>query len=83
MVDLQRLNHVTISADKLTVNIGPGNRWGNVYSVLDPQGLAVTGGRLATVGVGGLVTGGGLSHFSPRYGLVNKTAFLDAEIPPR
>ncbi|KAK8008423.1 hypothetical protein PG991_010974 [Apiospora marii] len=73
VVDLQRLNQVIISAVKTTVNVGPGNRWGDVYNVLDPQGLAVTGGRLATVGVGGLVTGGGFSHFSPRYGLVNTT----------
>ncbi|KAK8074611.1 oxidoreductase FAD-binding protein [Apiospora hydei] len=73
VIDLQNLNQVNVSADKTTVKIGPGNRWGNVYSILDPHGLAVTGGRLATVGVGGLVTGGGFSHFSPRYGFVCDT----------
>jgi hypothetical protein len=52
------------------VEIGPGNRWGDVYSVLDEQGLSTLGGRVASVGVGGLVTGGGISFFSPQYGYV-------------
>lgn len=45
-------------------------RWIGVYSRLDPQGLAIPGGRVATVGVGGLVTGGGISFFSGRTGFV-------------
>ncbi|KAK8016582.1 hypothetical protein PG993_014771, partial [Apiospora rasikravindrae] len=73
VIDLQKLSQVTISANKRTVEVGPGNRWGNVYSILDPHGLTVAGGRLATVGVGGLVTGGGFSHFSPHYGFVCDT----------
>lgn len=68
--DLQRMNQVTVAANRKTVDIGPGNRWGNVYSQLDAQGLATSGGRVATVGAGGLITGGGISFFSPRYGFV-------------
>ncbi|KAF7936660.1 uncharacterized protein EAE97_008026 [Botrytis byssoidea] len=41
-----------------------------VYSVLDSLGLATSGGRVADVGVGGLTTGGGISFFSAREGLV-------------
>ncbi|KAK6818903.1 oxidoreductase [Apiospora arundinis] len=73
VVALQKLNQVTVSVDEKTVQVGPGNRWGDVYRTLDSRGLAVLGGRLATVGVGGLVTGGGFSHFSPRYGFVCDT----------
>ncbi|KAK7983637.1 hypothetical protein PG989_011039 [Apiospora arundinis] len=73
VVALQKLNQVTVSVDEKTVQVGPGNRWGDVYRTLDFRGLAVLGGRLATVGVGGLVTGGGFSHFSPRYGFVCDT----------
>ncbi|KAK6443510.1 hypothetical protein LTR95_000337 [Oleoguttula sp. CCFEE 5521] len=69
-IDLKNLNSVVVSADRTTVNIGPANRWQNVYSQLDAQGLSTSGGRVATVGAGGLITGGGISFFSPRYGFV-------------
>ncbi|KAL5351693.1 hypothetical protein ACLOAV_003553 [Pseudogymnoascus australis] len=72
-IDLSALNHVTVSPDKKTVSIGPGNRWIDVYMKLDALGLGVSGGRVASVGVGGLITGGGMSFFSPRYGLVCDT----------
>ncbi|KAI9796419.1 MAG: hypothetical protein M1833_006191 [Piccolia ochrophora] len=57
-VDLGALNDVTLSTDNKTASIGPGARWGEVYKVLDPLGVAVSGGRAASVGVGGLITGG-------------------------
>jgi hypothetical protein len=41
-----------------------------VYSKLDAIGVGTSGGRVATVGVGGLVTGGGISFFSREHGLV-------------
>jgi FAD/FMN-containing dehydrogenase len=52
------------------VTVGPGNRWADVYSKLDALGIAIGGGRSASVGVGGLTLGGGVSFFSPRYGFV-------------
>lgn len=57
-IDLAGLNSVDVSPDKTLTGVGPGNRWGDVYSKLDLLGLAVPGGRVAAVGVGGLVTGG-------------------------
>lgn len=57
-IDLSDLNQVTPSADLSTVTVGPGNRWANVYSKLDALGIAIGGGRVATVGVGGLTLGG-------------------------
>ncbi len=69
-IDLSKLNQVTVSPDRSNVVIGPGNRWAGVYSQLDAQNLATSGGRVASVGVGGLTTGGGISFFSPRYGFV-------------
>ncbi|KAK8122598.1 hypothetical protein PG984_011268 [Apiospora sp. TS-2023a] len=70
LIDLRKLNQITVAPDEKTVRVGPGNRWGDVYRGLDTRGLAVLGGRIATVGIGGLVIGGGFSHFSPRYGFV-------------
>jgi hypothetical protein len=68
VIDLGRLREVTLSADKQSVRAGAGNRWSDVYSRLDPYKVAVVGGRVASVGVGGLTLGGGLSYFSGQYG---------------
>jgi FAD/FMN-containing dehydrogenase len=67
-IDLLKLNQVTVSADQTQTSVGSGNRWIDVYSVLEPKGLAVIGGRVADIGVGGLTLGGGMSFFSGRYG---------------
>ncbi|KAF2404902.1 FAD-binding domain-containing protein [Trichodelitschia bisporula] len=69
-IDLSDLKQVDPSPDRKTVAVGPGNRWADVYSKLDAVGLGVSGGRVATVGVGGLVTGGGISFFSRERGFV-------------
>jgi FAD/FMN-containing dehydrogenase len=57
-VDLSGLNQVTVSPDQKIVAVGAGNRWGDVYSKLEPLNLGVLGGRWGNVGVGGLLTGG-------------------------
>ncbi|KAL4921870.1 hypothetical protein BDW62DRAFT_97984 [Aspergillus aurantiobrunneus] len=62
------LNEITLNEDKSVVSIGPGNNWGQVYKALEPEGLAVVGGRLSDIGVGGLITGGGISYYSNLYG---------------
>lgn len=67
-IDLLKLNEVVVSADNASTSIGAGNRWVDVYSALVPKGLAVIGGRVAGIGVGGLTLGGGISFFSARYG---------------
>ncbi|KAL4757313.1 uncharacterized protein BDW70DRAFT_163654 [Aspergillus foveolatus] len=46
-----------------------GTKWGDVYKAPEPLGVAVPGGRADTVGVGGLLIGGGLSYFANLYGL--------------
>lgn len=50
------------------VSVGVGATWGSVYSYLEPSNLSVSGARAATVGVGGLLLGGGISYFGPRFG---------------
>jgi FAD/FMN-containing dehydrogenase len=57
-IDMSAINQVTVSADQMLTSIGPGARWIDVYLKLDALGLAVPGGRISEVGVGGLVTGG-------------------------
>ncbi|KAA8643979.1 hypothetical protein EYZ11_011262 [Aspergillus tanneri] len=62
------MNEVTLSEDKSVASIGPGNVWDSVYKALQPHGLAVIGGRASGIGVGGLITGGGISFYSNLYG---------------
>jgi FAD/FMN-containing dehydrogenase len=67
-IDLLNMNSVTVSADQTQASYGAGNRWIDVYSKLETMGLAVIGGRVADIGVGGLTLGGGISFFSGRFG---------------
>ncbi|KAF7190388.1 FAD-dependent monooxygenase CTB5 [Pseudocercospora fuligena] len=70
VIDMSLFNEILVSQDRSAAVIGVGARWREVYSRLDEEGLAVVGGRNANVGVGGLVLGGGVSFFSPRFGMV-------------
>jgi hypothetical protein len=67
-IALERIDDITVSKDKKTVAIGPGNLWHDVYTTLQPTNLAVIGGRVSGIGVGGLTLGGGISFFSNIYG---------------
>ncbi|ROW14174.1 hypothetical protein VPNG_04282 [Cytospora leucostoma] len=67
-IDLARLNQVNLSQSGDIVSIGTGNTWNDVYTALEPYNRIAVGGRVASVGVGGLTLGGGLSFFSNKYG---------------
>ncbi|KAG8159634.1 hypothetical protein KVR01_010271 [Diaporthe batatas] len=69
LIDLSRLDGITVSDDRATVSVGPGQRWGDVYTALDPYQVSVIGGRMPNIGVGGVILGGGYHHFSAKYGL--------------
>ena len=57
-IDLSGLNQFSVSNDNTSATIGPGLRWGQVYSKLEIYGLAAPGGRSGQVGVGGYLLGG-------------------------
>ncbi|CAK4034341.1 FAD-binding domain-containing [Lecanosticta acicola] len=67
-IDLHRLNELSLSDDKTITHVGTGNRWIDVYDYLTPKSLSVIGGRVASIGTGGLTLGGGISFFSGRHG---------------
>lgn len=67
-VTMESFDRVTPSTDKKTVDVGPGNRWVDVYTALDSHGLGVAGGRMAPVGVPGLILGGGINFFANKIG---------------
>jgi FAD/FMN-containing dehydrogenase len=68
-IDLLYMNSTTYNTDTKVASILPAARWGSVYQTLEPLRRMVAGGRGSTVGVGGFLLGGGISHFAPRVGL--------------
>lgn len=58
LVDLRTINQIQVNDDKKIASLGPGARWGDVISTLDPYGVSVIGGRIPHVGVAGLILGG-------------------------
>jgi FAD/FMN-containing dehydrogenase len=68
VIDLRRLDAVERVGASL-VRLGAGARWGAVARALYPWGLAVSSGNSGDVGVGGLVTAGGIGLMGRAYGL--------------
>ncbi|SCV44633.1 related to 6-hydroxy-d-nicotine oxidase [Fusarium fujikuroi] len=69
LISLDLIDGVQNIADKGHAVVGSGARWVDVYEALEPQGVTVIGGRFASIGVGGLVVGGGISYFTGLYGM--------------
>lgn len=67
-IDLGRLDWTRYDAETETVDIGPGGRWGDVYTELARHGRVVAGGREGNVGVAGLILGGGNTFYTARHG---------------
>ena len=63
-IDLLHMTDIQVTNDSQTVSVGSGSRWIQVTEALDPLSLGVVGGRVADVGVAGLLLGGGISYFS-------------------
>lgn len=62
------MKSITLSTDKKIASIEPGNLWFDIYTRLAQDNLAVVGGRVSGIGIGGLTTGGGISYFANRFG---------------
>jgi FAD/FMN-containing dehydrogenase len=69
VIDLSGMKAIAIDPLRCTARIGPGLTWREVANTLQPYGLALTSGDVATVGVGGLLLGGGIGWMVRKYGL--------------
>ena len=68
------------AAPVAAVSVGAGCVWGHVYDAVTTQGgRYVQGGGCTSVGVAGLVQGGGFGSYSKNYGLA-AASLLEAEI---
>ncbi|KAJ5636489.1 uncharacterized protein N7484_009802 [Penicillium longicatenatum] len=69
LIDLSLFREITVAEKRQSVAIGAGCRWIDVSRILDENGLSVVGGRSSEVGVAGFTLGGGISFFTPQFGL--------------
>jgi FAD/FMN-containing dehydrogenase len=71
LINLAKLNEMSLTANGTLATIGPGNRWGKVYESLSSHGKMAVGGRANDIGVGGLLLGGGLTYWSSIHGMAS------------
>lgn len=70
VIDLRRISQVRLGDPAARrVSVGAGASWGAVSRIIQRNGLAMTAGDTASVGVGGLTLGGGIGWMVRRYGL--------------
>lgn len=68
MIALSGFKDIKVSENEKSVEAGSGLNWYELYAAIEPHGIMVVGGRLKTIGVGGLTLGGGISYFTSKYG---------------
>jgi len=69
VLDVSRMNTVSVDAGSGTAIVGAGARLIDVYAVLAQDGLLLPAGTCPTVGIAGLTLGGGISVLSRKLGL--------------
>ena len=69
VIDLSSMKGITVDPVRRTARIEPGLTSGEVANALQPYGLALTTGDTATVGMGGLLLGGGIGWMVRAFGL--------------
>lgn len=68
MISMSKFNSKTLNRQHSIASIGPGQTWLEVYKYLYQYRVAVNGGRYPSVGVGGVLMGGGMGYWSGSQG---------------
>ncbi|HXZ23123.1 MAG TPA: FAD-binding oxidoreductase, partial [Methanomassiliicoccales archaeon] len=79
VVDLTGMRAIRVDKEHRRAVVGPGARWRELDAATQRFGLAVTGGRISTTGVGGFTLGGGAGWLMGTCGLACDN-LLSAEV---
>jgi len=69
MIDLSTMKSVTVDPERKTARVGAGATSADLAGPAHAYGLALSTGDTASVGLGGLTTGGGIGWMARKYGL--------------
>jgi FAD/FMN-containing dehydrogenase len=69
VIDLSRMNAVGVDPDAREAAVGGGATMSHLDRATEPHGLATTGGRVSTTGIGGFTLGGGAGWIDRKLGL--------------
>jgi FAD/FMN-containing dehydrogenase len=69
VIDLRRMNAVSVDPKARTALVAGGATMSHLDRATQPYGLATTGGRVSTTGVGGFTLGGGGGWLDRKFGL--------------
>ncbi|HYK87120.1 MAG TPA: FAD-binding oxidoreductase [Ktedonobacteraceae bacterium] len=69
VLDVSRMNTVTVDTSAGTASVGAGTRLIDVYAALAQYGLVLPAGTCPTVGIAGLALGGGVGVLGRKLGL--------------
>jgi len=67
-VDLRGMKGIAVDPDARTARLEGGLTWGEIDAATQEHGLAVTGGRVTTTGIGGLALGSGSGWLERKLG---------------
>lgn len=69
VIDLSQMKSISINPTERTARVQPGVTSGDLGGPANDYGLALSTGDTASVGMGGLTTGGGIGYMVRKYGL--------------
>jgi FAD/FMN-containing dehydrogenase len=69
VLDVRGMRDIEVDPVRRVARVGAGATWAELDRATQAHGLAVTGGRVSTTGVGGLTLGGGSGWLERKHGL--------------
>lgn len=69
VIDLRHMSSVTVDPEAHTATVSGGATMSHLDRATEPHGLAASGGRVSTTGVGGYLLGGGDGWMARKFGL--------------